>query len=57
MPMCRCGRSFATVELKGARRLLLCDDCAAMLEMVADFMGVDPKRRPVLGIVPIGSVE
>jgi len=57
MPLCPCGRAFATVELKGPRRVLVCEDCAAMLEMVANFMGVDPKRRPVLAIVPQGSVE
>jgi hypothetical protein len=55
--MCPCSKSYATVELKGAGRVLVCEDCAAMLEMVSRLMGAGVKRRPVLGIVPSGSVE
>jgi hypothetical protein len=57
MPMCPCGKSFATVELKAAGRVLVCEDCAAMLEMVMRLVGAQAKRIPLLAIVPRGSVD
>ena len=57
MPECRCGQDYATVELKGSEgRVLVCERCAAMLEMVRAVFGGSLVRRPVLGLIR-GSVE
>ena len=57
MPMCPCERSFATVELRAAGRVLVCEDCARMLELVTRLMGANAKRVPILALVPQGAVE
>lgn len=51
MPLCKCGEDYATVELKGVGRVLVCDRCAALLEMMAKLAGEVLQRRPVLGVV------
>lgn len=59
MPLCSCGQDYATVELKVEGRVLACEKCAAMLEMVMTLAYGDAKvrRRPVLALVPRGSVD